>query len=110
MAKYAVYAERNDEYYKKYNYGTLRNRLHEITKKEPNDLYRLIISLYIDNPVWRTSDYTKILINEKDNGMDNLLIFTKHKKQFVYNNWKNSTKTGTQTRTITNTNAIKTIL
>ena len=47
-------------------------------KKEPNDLYRLIISLYIDNPVRRRSDYTKMLINEKDNGKDNLLIFTKH--------------------------------
>ena len=35
------------------------NRLHEIMKKETNDLYRLIISLYIDNPVRRTCDYTK---------------------------------------------------
>ena len=41
-------------------------------KKEPNDLYRLIIALYIDNPVHRTSYYTKMLINEKDNGKDNL--------------------------------------
>jgi hypothetical protein len=109
LAKHAVYTERNDEYYKGYNYVTLRNRLHEIMKQEKNDLYRLIISLYIDNPVRRTSDYTNMLINEKDNGKDNLLIFTKHKKQFVYNYWKNSTKTGTQTHTITNTNAIKTI-
>ena len=45
LAKHAVYAERNDEYYKGYNYVTLRNRLHEIMKKEPNNLYRLIISL-----------------------------------------------------------------
>ena len=44
------------ENYKGCNYVTLRNRLHEIMKKEPNDLYRLIISLYIDNPVHRTSD------------------------------------------------------
>ena len=36
-------------------------------------------------------------------------IFTKHKKQFVYNYWKNSTKTGTQTHIITNSYAIKTI-
>ena len=42
-------------------------------------MYKLIISLYIDNPVRRTSDYTKMLINTKDNGKDNLLIFTKHK-------------------------------
>ena len=77
-------------------------------KKEPNDLYSLIISFYIDNPV-KTSDYTKMLINEKDNGKDNLLIFTKHKKQFVYNYWKNSAKIGTQTHTITNANAIKMI-
>ena len=34
MAKHAVYAERNDEYYKNYNYVTLKNRLHEIMKKE----------------------------------------------------------------------------
>ena len=34
-------------------------------KKEHNDLYKLIISLYIDNPVCRTSDYTIMLINEK---------------------------------------------
>jgi hypothetical protein len=50
-----------------------------------------------------------MLINTKDNGTDNLLIFTKHKKQFVYNYWKNSTKTGTQTHVITNTNSIKII-
>ena len=50
-----------------------------------------------------------MLINEKDNGKDNLLIFTEHKKQFVYNYWKNSTKAGTQTHTITKRNAIKTI-
>ena len=34
---------------------------------------------------------------------------TKHKKQSVYNYWKNSVKTGAQqTHTITNANAIKT--
>ena len=44
------------------------------------------------------------------NGKDNLLILTKHKRQFVHNYWKNSVKSGTQTHTITNANAIKTIL
>jgi len=58
LAKHTVYTERNDEYYKGYNYVTLRNRLHEIMKQEKNDLYKLIISFYIDNPIRRTSDYT----------------------------------------------------
>ena len=69
----------------------------------------MIISLYIDNPVRRTRDFTKMLINEKEHGKDNLLIFTKHKKQFVYNYWNNSVKIGTQTHTIKNENAIKTV-
>ena len=68
MAKHDVYVERIDEHYKGFKYVTLRNGLHDVMKKEPNDLYRLIISLYIDNPVRRTSDYTKMLINTKDNG------------------------------------------
>ena len=63
LAKHTVYADHKD-YYRGFNYVTLRNKLHERAKKEPNDLYRLILSLYIDNPVRRTSDYTKILINE----------------------------------------------
>ena len=47
--------------------------------------------------------------NKKDNWKDNLLIFTKHKKQCVHNYWKNSVKTDAQTHTITKTNAIKII-
>ena len=62
-----AYEECNDEYYRGYNYVTSRNWLHEIMKMEPNDLYKLMRSVYINNPVDRTNHYPKILINEKHN-------------------------------------------
>ena len=38
LAKYVVYADHDEDYYKYYNYDTLRNILHEIMKNKPNDL------------------------------------------------------------------------
>ena len=61
MAKHAIYEECYDGYYKGYNYVPLRNRFYEIMKKEPNDLYKLILSLYINNHVCRTIDHIKII-------------------------------------------------
>ena len=46
------------------------------------------MSLYVDQPPKRSSDYANCLINKLDDGIHNILIFTKDKKQFIFNDYK----------------------
>ena len=50
-------------------------------KTEKNDTYKLIISLFIDQPSPRTEDYVKCPIHKPDDYTSNILTFTKSKKQ-----------------------------
>ena len=59
---------------------------------EKNELHKLIISLYIDQPPRRTEDYVKCLVNKPDDHTSNILTFTKNKKQFIFDSNKNITK------------------
>ena len=78
-------------------------------KTEKNEVYKLIISLYIDQPPRRTEDYVNCLINKPDDQTNNILTFTKNKKQFIFNSYKNITKSGVQKQDIVNGAAIKSI-
>ena len=62
----------------------------------------------MDQPPRRSSDYANCVINEPD-GVRNILQFTKDKKQFIFNDYKNIVKTGKQIQPIKNEQAISTI-
>ena len=109
LPKDAVYQERTPEYYKNYTWITLREKMHQIMKNEKNEVYNLIISLYINQVPRRTEDYVNCLINKPDDHTSNILIFTKNKKQFIFNSYKNILKTGVQRENIINNAAIKSI-
>ena len=109
LPKDAVYEERTPEYYQNYTWVTLREKMHQIMKIEKNEVYKLIISLYIDQPPRRTEDYVNCLINKPDDQTSNILTFTKNKKQFIFNSYKNITKSGVQKQDIVNDAAIKSI-
>ena len=46
LSKRSEYPQRTPEYYGGYNWITLRNKLHDISKKEKNDETKLLIALY----------------------------------------------------------------
>ena len=50
-----------------------------------------------------------IVINKPDDGIHNILVFTKNKKQFIFNDYKNIVKTGKQIQPIVNEQAINSI-
>ena len=74
-----------------------------------NEETKLLIALYMDQPPRRSSDYANCVINEPDDGIRNILQFTKDKKQFIFNDYKNIVKTGKQIQPIVNEQAINTI-
>ena len=82
LPKHSEYAQRTPEYFGNYDWITLRNKLHEIAKKEKNDETKLLIALYVDQPPRRCSDYANCVINEPDDGVRNILQFTKEKQLF----------------------------
>ena len=63
----------------------------------------------MDQPPRRSSDYANCLINKPDDGIHNILQFTKDKKQFIFNDYKKIVKTGKQIQPIVNEKAISTI-
>ena len=63
----------------------------------------------MDQPPRRSSDYANCVINEPDDGVRNVFQFTKDKKQFIFNDYKNIVKTGKQIQPIVNEQAINTI-
>ena len=63
----------------------------------------------MDQPPRHSSDYANCVINEPDDGVRNILQFTKDKKQFIFNDYKNIVKTGKQIQPIVNEQAISTI-
>ena len=82
LPKHSEYAQRTPEYYGGYDWIKLRNKLHNIAKKEKNEETNLHIALYMDQPPHRSSDYANCVINKPDDGIHNILQFTKDKKQF----------------------------
>ena len=109
LPKHSEYAQRTPEYYGGYDWITLRNKLHKMAKKEKNEETKLLIALYMDQPRRRSSDYANCVINEPDDGVRNILQFTKDRKQFIFNDYKNIVKTGKQIQPIVNEQAISTI-
>ena len=71
-------------------------RMQKKIKSSKNELHRLILSLYTDTMPRRSLDYAHMLINEKNNGEDNILIFTAKEKKFIFNKYKVSNKKGAQ--------------
>ena len=63
----------------------------------------------MDQPPRRSSDYDNCIINKPDDGIHNTLVFTKAKKQFIFNDSKNKVKTGKQIQPIVNEQAINSI-
>ena len=63
----------------------------------------------MDQPPRRSSDYANCVINEPDDGVRNILQFTKDKKQFIFIDYKNIVKTGKQIQPIVEEQAISTI-
>ena len=63
----------------------------------------------MDQPPRRSSDYANCMINKPDDGIHNILQFTKDKKQFIFNDYKNIVKTGKQIQPIVNEQAINSI-
>ena len=78
-------------------------------KNTKNELHKLILSLYTDTPPRRSMDYTKMLINQPDDKKNNILIFTPKVKQFIFNKYKTSYKSGPQTLEIKSPALIKVI-
>lgn len=104
--------------YMNYRWPELRKRVHSIIKNESkNDLHNLLMSLYCDAVVRRTSDYTRMVINIKDDAdlinvdkhKNNVLIFNDTEKKFIFNYWKNKNKVGSQELKIKNERLIKTL-
>ena len=109
LPKHSEYPQRTPEYYGNYDWIKLRNKLHDISKTEKNDETKLLIALYMDQPPRRSSDYANCIINKPDDGIHNILQFTKDKKQFIFNDYKNIVKTGKQIQPIVNEQAINSI-
>ena len=57
LSKRSEYVQRTPEYYGGYDWIKLRNKLHDIAKKEKNDETKLLVALYMDQPPRRSSDY-----------------------------------------------------
>ena len=87
----------------------MRTRVHEIMKKEPDDLRKLLMSLYTDSIVRRSTDYTKMLVKREvfDDKKNNILIWTPKVKKFIFNKWKESRFIGQQSALINNKNLEK---
>ena len=79
LPKHSEYAQRTPEYYGGYDWIKLRNKLHAISKKENNDETKLLIALYMDQPPRRSSGYANCIINKPNDGIHNILQFTKDK-------------------------------
>ena len=80
-----------------------------LLKQKKNEEYKLIISLYMNCLPRRSSDYANCLINKPDDGVHNILVFTKDTKKFIFNYYKNIIKTGKQIVPIVNEQLINTI-
>jgi len=78
-------------------------------KNTKNELHKLILSLYTHTPPRRSMDYTKLLINQPDDKKNNILVFTPKVKQFIFNKYKTSYKSGPQTSDIKSPSLIKVI-
>ena len=63
----------------------------------------------MDQPLRRASDYANCVITEHDDGVRNILQFTKDKKQFIFDDYKSIVKTGKQIQPTVNEQAIATI-
>ena len=91
---------------KGYDYISFREKVRELILIEKNREYRLLMSLFINIPPRRTSDYTCLHVNLEDDNEHNILIWTKNRKSFIFNDWKAVNKIGKQIIEITNKNLI----
>ena len=102
LPKHSEYAQRTPEYYGGYDWVKLRDKMNNVAKTQKNEEYKLIISLYMNSVPRRSSDYANCLINKPDDGVHNILVFTKDTKKFIFNDYKNIVKTGKQVVPIVN--------
>lgn len=88
-----------------YNYQTLREAVQSVITKEKNPEYKLLMSIMINTPPLRTSNI-RLHVNIPDNGKDNVLVWKKNEKKFIFNSWKNQAKMGAHVLKIVNKNLI----
>lgn len=89
-----------------YTYVSLRQKVQSLIPRERNAEHRLLMSLFVNIPPRRTSDYVNLHLNIADDDVHNILIFTPERKTFIFNDWKAATKKGKQIIDISNSNLI----
>jgi hypothetical protein len=95
-------AKYREEDYMGYNWTTFTKKVEQIIKTDKNDVHKLLLSLYTLIPPRRSADYSFMLIQGVDDKKNNVLVFNKNEKKFIFNYYKNKSKTGQQIIPITN--------
>lgn len=89
-----------------YNWKLLLKNVDYILKnKNPNEVQKLFMLLFTRQPPRRSKDYTYMLVQETDDKVHN--IYMPNKKRFVFNSYKNISKTGPQTIEIRDDGLVK---
>lgn len=85
-----------------YGYVSFRDKVRDCILQERNPEHRLLMSLFVNNVPRRTSDYLCMYVNIEDDDIHNILIWTRSKKAFIFNDWKMVKSVGKQIVEITN--------
>ncbi|MEY2702141.1 MAG: Heterosigma akashiwo virus 01 [Bacteroidota bacterium] len=107
--KVAAPAQFKEEDYKGYKWPSFVKKVEQIIKKEENDTYKLLLSLFTLQEPRRSADFSFMRVDGIDDNKHNVLVFNKHEKKFIYNYYKNAKKTYSQEVPITNPVLIKRI-